>query len=1122
MPARQAGVHRRYRFPVPSGATTGPVIVTVGGVDSNGVSFTMTAGPSITNLSPSAGSVGTPVTVTGTNFGASQGTSILKFNGVTATPTSWGSTSITAPVPAGSTTGPVTVTVAGVISNGMTFTMNSAPTVTLTSPANGALYAAPAVIVLEASASDPGGSITKVDFYKGPTLIGTVTSPPYTFTWNGMTSGTYSLTAVATDNTSLATTSNVVNVSVGYAPAVSLTSPTSGSAFGAPASILLTASASDSDGNLIKVDFFQGNQLIGTATSSPYNFTWNNVPVGTYVLSARATDTTGFSTISTNVSITVGTGATVTLTTPTGGTTFPAPSNISLAATASDSNGTITRVEFWAGSQLMIGYDTTAPYTYSWNNVGTGVYSLTAKAIDSQNITTTSAPVTITVSNPPGACVAGSCTSYSGSGNTGYAEGTGASAVWNFPEDNVVAKDPVTSRQSVFVADTQNNRIRVIYLEGAPGQSALIAGTGTAGYSEGGGNGLSAYFNHPRGITALKDGTGTVTALFIADTDNHVIRKILPPASGQTYWRTSLYSGTPGVSGLVNGSATSSKFYYPKGIFASSSSLFYVADTSNSAIRKLDSAGASTTFVASGTIANPAGITVSATSNLVYTASNTVNTIWKITTGGSPTLIAGTAGSGSFADGTGTAARFFWPYHLSWANPSQGETLYIADNANNRIRQLLISNNQVTTPAGIFVGGYMDGCNDTAWLNAPSGVTVGPSGELYVADTSNSRIRKVDLSSPAPTGLSATAVSKTEIDLTWQDGLINEQGFKLERSTDGVNYSLRATLGANVNSYPDTGLTPNTTYSYRIYAYNSMGNTATSSIVSATTPISNPPTVSITAPANGSVYSDQATIPINVTASDSDGTVSKVEITNGGQLLATLTNSPYNWTWSNVPSGNYTLGARATDNQGVMSNTSINVIVNFVPSVTLTNPLNGASLNAPANITLTANAFDSDGSINMVEFFNGSTKIGQANNSPYTLIWNNVWAGSYSLTAKATDNRAATTTSAVVTITVSGNQAPSGNITGPSQGAIFTAPASITISASATDADGTISKVEFFQGGTKLGEDSIAPYSYNWTGVSAGTYVLTVVVADNQGGSTISTPITITVNHMPEIAILKS
>src|SRR5204862_289402 len=104
--------------------------VTVGGVASNGVPFTVMATPTLTSLSPTSGAIGASVTLTGTNFGATQGTSTVKFNGTTATPTSWSATSIVAPVPTGATTGNVTVTVGGLTSNGVTFTLNVAGSLT--------------------------------------------------------------------------------------------------------------------------------------------------------------------------------------------------------------------------------------------------------------------------------------------------------------------------------------------------------------------------------------------------------------------------------------------------------------------------------------------------------------------------------------------------------------------------------------------------------------------------------------------------------------------------------------------------------------------------------------------------------------------------------------------------------------------------------------------------------------------------------------------------------------------------------------------------------------------------------------------------------------------------------
>lgn len=92
--------------------------------------------PQISSLSPTLGPVGTVVTITGTNFGASQGASTLKFNGTLATPTTWSTTQIVAPVPAGATGGKVQVTVNGVISNAPIFTVGNPPTISYTNPVN--------------------------------------------------------------------------------------------------------------------------------------------------------------------------------------------------------------------------------------------------------------------------------------------------------------------------------------------------------------------------------------------------------------------------------------------------------------------------------------------------------------------------------------------------------------------------------------------------------------------------------------------------------------------------------------------------------------------------------------------------------------------------------------------------------------------------------------------------------------------------------------------------------------------------------------------------------------------------------------------------------------------------
>src|SRR5262249_49664436 len=114
---------------VPSGATTGPVVVNAGGSNSNGVIFVTPGPPNIASLSPDAGLVGSTVTINGSNFGASQGTSTVTFGSVAATPVSWSTSQIVVNVPAGAPTSNVTVTASGITGTAAFFTVLPAPVI---------------------------------------------------------------------------------------------------------------------------------------------------------------------------------------------------------------------------------------------------------------------------------------------------------------------------------------------------------------------------------------------------------------------------------------------------------------------------------------------------------------------------------------------------------------------------------------------------------------------------------------------------------------------------------------------------------------------------------------------------------------------------------------------------------------------------------------------------------------------------------------------------------------------------------------------------------------------------------------------------------------------------------
>jgi hypothetical protein len=191
----------------------------------------------------------------------------------------------------------------------------------------------------------------------------------------------------------------------------------------------------------------------------------------------------------------------------------------------------------------------------------------------------------------------------------------------------------------------------------------------------------------------------------------------------------------------------------------------------------------------------------------------------------------------------------------------------------------------------------------------------------------------------------------------------------------------------------------------------------------------------------------------------------------------------------------------------------ISVQSNSPPAVALTQPANGATFTAPATVNLTATASDTDGTVTKVEFFNGAAKIGEDTSAPYGFTWGGVTAGTYTLTARATDNLAATTTStpSTITVTATNNTPPSVTVTSPADGAIFAWKPTITITATASDPGGNITKVEFRDGTTLVGQDTSAPYSVTWRNVPSGNHVITARATDNAGAATTSSPVGITV-----------
>jgi hypothetical protein len=282
------------------------------------------------------------------------------------------------------------------------------PGVVMTSPADGSTYLNPATITLTAMVTDPGVTVTSVSFYENDSFLGSVSNSPYSLVWSNVTSGHYALFARAVDDVDHSAVSAPVHVTVtNPVPVVTIISPTNGSKFVAGANITFAATATETGGTIASVAFYDGSHLLGTESNSPYMVTWTNVPKGTYELYAVATDTAGNKGYASVAIAVTNPMPSVTITAPTNGSAFLAGANINIAATATETGGTISNVAFYAGSHFL-GSLSSSPYSVTWSNAPKGSFELTAVATDtagnkgyaSVNILVTNPVPTVTITSP--------------------------------------------------------------------------------------------------------------------------------------------------------------------------------------------------------------------------------------------------------------------------------------------------------------------------------------------------------------------------------------------------------------------------------------------------------------------------------------------------------------------------------------------------------------------------------------------------------------------------------------------------------------------------------------------------------------------------------------------------
>ena len=393
----------------------------------------------------------------------------------------------------------------------------------------------------------------------------------------------------------------------------------------------------------------------------------------------------------------------------------------------------------------------------------------------------------------------------------------------------------------VYIADTGNHLIRRV---DASGTITTFAGTGEYPYNGDNRPAVEANLYEPTGLAV--DTAGNV---YIADTSNNRVRKV-------------------DSTGIIT--TVAERLRAPRGVAVDDTGNIYIADTGNQRIRRVDPTGNMTTVAGTGSrgysgdggpaiqaqLNEPTGVAVDSAGN-IYIADFNNHRIRKVGALGTITTFAGTGsrdtGSISISDDPVPAVMAQLDRPEGVAVDDAGN-IYIAG-SHNRIHRVDPSGT-LTTIAGsgrdVFnTSGYSGdgGPAVEAKLSGATGVAPDSSGNLYIADTFNYRVRILTPTSPhpetlqTPTGLTATTVSSSRIDLEWRDNTSNERGFVVQRRPEGVTYWVQvATTPANATTYFDSRVVPLTTWHYRVRAFNDTASSAFSNEATAKTPAPPPQT----------------------------------------------------------------------------------------------------------------------------------------------------------------------------------------------------------------------------------------------------------------------------------------
>ena len=963
------------------------------------------------------------------------------------------------------------------------------PTVSITKPDLNVDVRVGDTSTISATASDDVG-VSSVEIYVDGNLLTTLTTAPYNYDWDttGVTVGAHSITAKAYDaagntKTSIARSVNIVPQPDTIKPTVAVAAPTANASIISGDDVAITIDAADNVA-VTAVEIFVDGQPRSEILSAPYTLVWNTASssIGDHAISAAAVDAAG--NIAQTAPLTVHvvpppdvTKPTVAISAPTDGSSVVVTNTVAITADASDDTG-VAAVEFYVDGNLQSTV-TDAPYTYVWDTTGAtvGNHSITAKAYDAAENETDASAVTVNVLPPP--------------------DTTKPTLALLTPVDN----SSIIIGNLVDITTDASDNVGVtkveFYIDGSPRSETETApyshtwntiGTDLGphtitikAYDAAGNVGeLSATIT----IIPVPDTTAPTAAITAPDTDTSTIIGTPLTITADASDDFAVTKVEISIDGDLKATLTDSPYSYTW------DTTDVALGTHTIAVQAYDAAGNTKTASRTTTV-----IPVPDTANPTVSIADPDDGIEIITGTNSFVNIDAADNFGVVKvelsiDDTVVSTLTADPYTYDWDTTglSLGAHTLLAKayDAAGNVGQSSVVNFTIVPPS--------DTAAPSVAITAPSdgsSTIIGDDVAITATASDNVGVSKVEF---FVDGAPRSETAAEPYALTWNTvGTSLGAHTIMVRASDAAGNASQTTTTVNIIPVPDT----------------------------------TKPNISVTSPSAGANIITGDTTAIALDASDDFG-VTKVEVLVDGALEATLTDSPYSYTWDTTGAelGDHVITASAYDAAGNVGQAS-SVTVTIVPPpdvtkpvVAIATPTDGANIVTGDDIAITADASDNVG-VSKLEIFIDGLPRSEMQTAPYAMTWGTVGTslGAHTIMVRASDAAGNSDTS-TVTINIvppPDTTSPTVSVTSPSSDANIVTGTTSAIALAASDNVG-VTSVELSIDGSQTATMTTSPYTYSWdtTGFNLGTHTLLAKAYDAAGNVGESSSVTFTIVPVPD------